>query len=77
MFHVRQKNSGDVGETIPRHMRKLEKLSALQEKPLLQTIGYLVILDDIDVPVMVHFAIWTKASCQNEISGGVYLVTDC
>ena len=49
-FHLKEVCKKRVQEAKARHQRKIENVSAMQDKPLLNTTGYLTILDDIKVP---------------------------
>ena len=49
-FHVSSSTKEKVHATKVKHKRKLENLSALQDTPLLNTKGFLTVLDDIEVP---------------------------
>ena len=53
-WHVRLKCKRMLAEVKKRHARKLENLSVSQDKPLLNTKGYLTILDEIQVPMVVE-----------------------
>ena len=87
-FHVRMKSLQTIEKLMKKHKRKLQDLSFDQDKPalkLVDTTGYLKVLDKIEVPQLVEkvlrfgprHPVTVKAKEKHLLANIDILIADC